>query len=83
MLKKVSERIETLFDEWEKLQPLKPSDQERWEKKVKLNWNYHSNHIEGNTLSYNETEMLLVHGRCEGGHLERDYMEMKAPQYCH
>ena len=44
----------------------------------KFNWNYNSNHIEGNTLTYGQTKLLLFFGRHEGGHLERNYTEMKA-----
>ena len=46
--------------------------------KLRLEWNYNSNHIEGNTLTYHETELLLIHGRTAGGHPMRDYEEMKA-----
>ena len=37
-----------------------------------------ANHIEGNTLSYHETELLLIFGRTSGGHPMRHYEEMKA-----
>jgi len=45
---------------------------------VALEWNYHSNHIEGNTLTYGDTELLLVHGTVSGTHAVRDIEEMKA-----
>ena len=35
------------------------NDNDRLRKKLKLEWNYNSNHIEGNTLTYHETELLL------------------------
>ena len=54
------------------------SDDDRLWNKLKLEWNYNSNHIEGNTLTYHETELLLVFGRTSGGHPMRDYEEMKA-----
>ena len=53
-------------------------DHERLWRKLRLEWNYNSNHIEGNTLTYHETELLLIHGRTAGGHPMRDYEEMKA-----
>ncbi len=53
-------------------------DDDRLWKKLKLEWNYNSNHIEGNTLTYHETELLLIFGRTSGGHPMRDYEEMKA-----
>ena len=67
------------ISEWhERRQNLKDIDDERLWKKLRLEWNYNSNHIEGNTLTYHETELLLIHGRTAGGHPLRDYEEMKA-----
>lgn len=64
--------------EWQSLQPLKREDNDRLWRKLRLDWNYHSNHLEGNTLTYGETEILLIHGQATGDHGLRDYMEMKA-----
>ena len=77
-LKEINSSVEKLFEEWKKLQPLKAEHQKTLDKKTRLDWNYHSNRIEGNTLTYGETHLLLFFGRIEGGHLERDYKEMKA-----
>ncbi len=77
-LEETNKRIAELFEEWKGLQPLKAEDAERFNRKVQLEWNYNSNHIEGNTLTYNETELLLIHGRVAGDHTMRDYEEMKA-----
>ena len=76
-LDKIDQQIAEFFKEWCSLQPIRKEYREQLEKKIRLEWNYHSNHIEGNTLTYNETELLLIFGRCDGGHLERDYMEMR------
>ena len=71
--------LETQISEWHKRrQDMKYLDEERLWKKLRLEWNYNSNHIEGNTLTYDETELLLIHGRTAGGHPLRDYEEMKA-----
>ena len=64
--------------EWQSLQPLIREDSDRLWRKLRLDWNYHSNHIEGNTLTYGETEILLIHGQATGDHGLRDYEEMKA-----
>jgi Fic family protein len=64
--------------EWKSLQPLKPEDEKRLWRKLLLDWNYHSNRIEGNTLTYGETELLLVHGTASGDHDLRQYNEMQA-----
>lgn len=44
-------KIETLYKEWQSLQPLKEQDQNRLDQKFMLEFNYNSNHIEGNTLT--------------------------------
>ena len=71
--------LEAAIAEWhERREGMKRADDERLCRKLRLEWNYNSNHIEGNTLTYHETELLLIHGRTAGGHPMRDYEEMKA-----
>lgn len=70
--------LDALRDEWQALQPLAAEHEARLWKKLRLEWNYHSNHIEGNTLTYGETELLLLHDRTTGNHSHREYLEMKA-----
>lgn len=70
--------IDVLKKEWDSLQPLAPENEKRLWKKLRLEWNYHSNHIEGNTLTYGETELLLLHDQTHGNHTLREYEEMKA-----
>ena len=70
--------INALKKEWDALQPLAPENEQRLWKKLRLEWNYHSNHIEGNTLTYGETELLLLHDQTHGNHTLREYEEMKA-----
>ena len=43
-----------------------------------MQFNHHSNQFEGNTLVYDETQLLLIHGRAVGDHTIREYEEMKA-----
>ena len=57
-LEQINNRIEELYKQWLSLQPLKREDDERLWKKIRLEWNYNSNRIEGNTLTYSETELL-------------------------
>ena len=78
VLKDIDKNIEELFCQWKSLTPLKKEYEEKFNKKIRLEWNYHSNRIEGNTLTYGQTELLLIFGRYDGGHLERNYIEMKA-----
>jgi hypothetical protein len=70
--------IDALKIEWDGLQPLSPENDRRLWQKLRLEWNYHSNHIEGNTLTYGETVLLLLHGQTHGNHTLREYEEMKA-----
>jgi len=72
------DNLNTLLAEWLARQPLKKDDHDRLWSKLRLDWNYHSNRIEGNTLTYGETEILLIHGQATGDHDLRDYMEMQA-----
>lgn len=72
------EDLTALRNEWQALQPLSPENEERLWQKLRINWNYHSNHIEGNTLTYGETELLLLRDRTTGNHDMREYLEMKA-----
>ena len=77
-IEQINKHIEELYQQWNSLQPLKPESNERLWKKLRLEWNYNSNHIEGNTLTYGQTELLLVYGQAEGNHSMRYYEEMKA-----
>ena len=70
--------IQELYHEWQVLQPLKPEDQRRLDEKFRMEFNYNSNHLEGNTLTYGETELLLVFGQTDGSHDFREYEEIKA-----
>lgn len=71
-------KIETLYKEWQSLQPLKEQDQNRLDQKFMLEFNYNSNHIEGNTLTYGQTEMLLMFGKVVDEANMKDLEEMKA-----
>ena len=71
-------KIDILFKEWQSLQPLKESDQRRLDQKFMLEFNYNSNHIEGNTLTYGQTEFLLMFGKVVDNANMKDLEEMKA-----
>jgi Fic family protein len=70
--------IERLLEEWCKAQPLKQALQHRMDQSFMIDFNYNSNHLEGNTLTYGQTKLLLLFGRVEGEALMRDLEEMKA-----
>ena len=70
--------IDQLSATYNNLLPMSPENQRRWDKKVRLEFNYNSNHIEGNTLTYGDTQLLLLFDETHGSHPMRDYEEMKA-----
>jgi Fic family protein len=70
--------INHLYKEWLSIQPLKPEDQQRLDRKFMLDFNYNSNHLEGNTLTYGQTELLFMFGETAGSANLKDYEEMKA-----
>ncbi len=71
-------KIEELRQKLNGLKPIKPEFQEKLNKKFRLEFNFNSNHLEGNTLTYNETELLLIFDETKGNHTLREYEEMKA-----
>ncbi len=77
-MKDTSDNIAALLGKWRSLLPLSSEHHRRLWQKLRLEWNYHSNHIEGNTLTYGETELLLIHGQTHGNHTLREYEEMQA-----
>jgi Fic family protein len=70
--------IKKLHKEWLSLQPIDEVLQRRMDQSFMIDFNYNSNHLEGNTLTYGQTKLLLLFGRTEGTALMRDYEEMKA-----
>ena len=63
---------------WRSIQPLSERDRERLSRKFTVDFNFNSNHIEGNTLTYGQTELLLLFGKVIGEAEMRDLEEMKA-----
>lgn len=74
--------INSLFAEWQSLQPLKETNQKRLDQKFMLEFNYNSNHIEGNTLTYGQTELLLKYGEVSENAKMKDLEDMKAHNLC-
>ena len=63
----------------EQLDALRPIDKEqeaRIMQKFRLDWNYHSNNLEGNSLTYGETKALLMHGITAQGKPLKDHFEV-------
>ncbi|NQY08688.1 MAG: Fic family protein [Flavobacteriales bacterium] len=60
----------------DELRPLSPDDEQRIMQKFRLDWNYHSNHIEGNSLTYGETKALILFGTTAQGKPLKDHFEI-------
>ena len=70
-------RMDELKEELDQMRPLREDHLQRLMQKLKLEWNYHSNSIEGNTLSMSETKSFLLSGITAKGKPFRDYLEMR------
>lgn len=67
----------SLQKELDKLRPLSKEQNQKVLQKFRLDWNYHSNNIEGNSLTYGETKLLLLHGLTAQGKPLKDHLEIK------
>lgn len=65
-----------LKKELDLLRPLKKEDELRIMQKFRLDWNYHSNNLEGNTLTYGETKALILFGITAQGKPLKDHFEV-------
>jgi len=70
--------ITKLHKEWLSLQPLKYDLKRQLDQQFMIDFNYNSNHLEGNTLTYGQTKLLLLFGDTIGSANMQDYEEMKA-----
>lgn len=73
-----NKKLQIALEKWQKTQPLSQHDRDRLSRRFTIDFNYNSNHIEGNTLTYGQTELLLLFGKVSGSASFRDYEEMKA-----
>lgn len=69
--------LDRLKAELDALRPLAPEQEQRVLQKFRLDWNYHSNAIEGNSLTLGETRSLLLHGLTAEGKPLRDHLDIK------
>lgn len=72
ILKKVTE----LKAELDAMRPLNADRKAAIMQKLRLDWNFHSNHLEGNTLNYGETRALILFGITAAGKPLKDHFEM-------
>lgn len=70
--------LKKALEAWNSIQPLSSRDRDRLSRRFTIDYNYNSNHIEGNTLTYGQTEILLLFGKVIGEAYVRDVQEMTA-----
>ena len=69
-----------LYNTWKILQPLDSRKQYLLSQRFTVDYNFNSNHMEGNTLTYGQTELLLLFGKVSGEGDLKDFNDMKASQ---
>lgn len=70
--------LDALLTELDGYRPLPQDVTRKLTEKLRLDWNYHSNALEGNTLTYGETKALLLADRYVGNKEGRHYREISA-----
>ncbi len=74
-LAQVLERVSAKKARLDALRPLPPSVLNRLREQFEVEWTYHSNAIEGSTLTLRETQLVLQHGLTVGGKSLREHLE--------
>ena len=72
------DKVNEIMERWNALKPLSERDRELLSRRFTIDFNYNSNHIEGNTLTYGQTEILLLFGKIIGEAEVKDVQEMTA-----
>ena len=72
-----TERVRALRDELDAMRPLDAEQVGKAMQRLRLEWTYHSNAIEGNSLTYGETRALLMHGVTAQGKPLKDHLDVK------
>ena len=73
----VIEEIDRLKRELDELRPLPSDVLARVEQKLRIESNYHSNAVEGNSLTLGETRSLILHGLTAQGKPMRDHLDIE------
>jgi len=73
---KIIKKAIELKSELDTLRPIKEEDELRIMQKFRLDWNFHSNNLEGNSLTYGETKALLLFGITAQGKSLKDHFEV-------
>ena|SRR6218665_513482 len=69
-------QLNELHNEWSKQKPLNETQLRKMEEYFNLNYTYESNRIEGNTLTLQETHLIINDGITVGGKSMREHLEV-------
>lgn len=70
--------LEKALKAWQEIQPLTEDQRNKLSRRFTIDFNFNSNHIEGNTLTYGQTEILLLFGKIIGEADVKDVHDMTA-----
>ncbi len=73
---KALQKAEQLKTDLDNLRPLDAEAEARIMQKFRLDWNFHSNNLEGNSLTYGETKALILFGITAQGKPLKDHFEI-------
>ena len=76
MLKELK-KIDDLQEKIDAFRPFSKELMTLWQERLRIDWTYNSNAIEGNTLTYGETAFFLREGLTSEGKPLKDYVEAK------
>lgn len=77
MASNILDTIDRLKNELDTMRPLSSDVIARVEQKLRIEWNYHSNAVEGNSLTLGETRSLILHGLTARGKPLRDHLDIE------
>lgn len=73
----IIKEIENLKNQVDALKPFPNDIEQKILQKFRLDWNYHSNAIEGNPYTYGETLTFIMHGITAKGKTMKDHFDVK------
>lgn len=76
-VRKALKKLDNLHQRIDELRPFPPDLSQTLQEKLRIEWTYNSNAIEGNTLTYGETAFFLREGLTSEGKPLKDYLEAK------
>ena len=76
-LRTLIDQVDQLKAKIDVLRPIDAGQEARVRQMLRIDWNYHSNAIEGNKLTLGETRAFLLHGITAKGKPFRDYLDIK------